>query len=96
MASVTATGSFPELIAQNFPHGEDIQQALQMLGFRLAQGMEKGTKSTLVLILEREDGNAVMVVAKDGENISKPAPFALAVGDVADKGRRFASAMARR
>lgn len=96
MPQATATGSIPELIVGNFHHGEAIQQALQMMGLRLAEGMEQGTRSTLVLIVEREDGNAVMVVAQDGKNISEPLKFRIIATEVAHKGQKFAAAMARR
>lgn len=96
MPGTTISGSIPELMAQNFPHGEAIQQALQMLALRLSQGMEQGTTSTLVFIIEREDGNGMMIITKDGKPIDQPLSFAMAVDEVAEKGRRFALAMAQR
>lgn len=93
---MVVTGVTPELIAQNFAHGEEIQQALQMMGLRLSEGVEKGTRSTLVLILEKDGGEALIAIAQNGKNVAEPAPMMMVLSEVGNKGRMAALAASRR
>jgi len=80
---------------EDFEGGAGVLNALEMLGHQLREGRKNNTRSTLVLILERPDGNAVMVVAVDGKHVHGVEDFTVVVTEVAAKGRLFALAMKR-